>query len=200
MTRKTPAEGGYLEVQTPAAACKPDLDRIDLLDARSFVHGEWVTPLDDWSCRSRYDWLAWLLPCVAIPQIELRLDVATSTARSVLSHALGQLATLAVVVSIALVGTSRHKLTAREMAGDALWLFVLAAFLALRLYCSARDLAALRTRAREALAIPGSHAADLRAALLRPGGVVRQLGRQLHCDVDPPRLCGGAAPAETGGI
>lgn len=159
----------------------------------------WGSSLTDWDYRSRYDWVAWLLPCVAVPQIELRMGLASNIWLASASYLLAQVVAVAMAgcVTISLFDralyasdnetVALHGGNSRELAG--MWLLLLLSFLGLQIYCLTRNLAVLRSRVRARLSIPGSYAGDLRASFLRPAGVVRQMGRQLRCDAQPFPCC-----------
>lgn len=203
----------YIQVLTPATKFSGDAtmmlasprDNIECSedDGADVITGvqlfAWGSSLNDWDYRSRYDWLAWLLPCVAVPQIELRMGLVSNFWLASGSYLLTQVVMVAMAGCVALAlfdralyvsesdATADNDGSSRALSG--LWLLLLLSFLALQIYGLTRNLAVLRFRVRARLSIPGSYAGDLRASFLRPASVVRQMGRQLRSVAQPLPCC-----------
>jgi hypothetical protein len=213
-TSPDPSSTYYLQVSTPAtkfggvtsmatASPRASGDYTDDDGGAETITGvqlfAWGSSLTDWDYRSRYDWVAWLLPCVAVPQIELRMGLVSNVWLASASYLLAQVVAVAMAgcVTISLFdrtlydsnseSASLNDGSSRELA--VMWLLLLLSFLGLQIYCLTRNLAVLRCRVRARLSIPGSYADDLRASFLRPASVVRQMGRQIRCDAQPLPCC-----------
>lgn len=124
-----------------------------------------------------YFWFACCCPCIAVPQLEVRMGVNTFK-RGMLSFSL----------SLLLLLTAWFLLTVTMWSyvvgkGNSIqWTLALITFFIVQAICIASRIASLRAKVRARFAIPGTTKQDFQLAVFHPAHSILQMGKHLACD------------------
>lgn len=188
----SPKEDQYVEVVTPVhstAASAPrdgqqdayqccDAGDSEWLDSSGLRMYAWKSDLSErGDLAAPYFWFACCLPCLAVPQLEVRMGVSSfkcAVLSCLVSHA--TLVGLWLLLAASLWSHLRGK-------GDSLqWTLLLVVFAAAQTIVIASRIASLRGRVRARYAIPGADKRDIHDAVLHPTHTVFQMAKHLGCE------------------
>lgn len=205
LTSVSPNEQHYVEVVTPVAANATEPVVVDVngyqcySDDYESVESSSGLRMYAWSHELRsqnrfaapYFWFACLCPCIAVPQLEVRMGLTSSFKCAVLSCFVSQLTLVGLwlLLAAALWSYTRGK-------GDSVhWTLMLATFCVTQTIVIASRVASLRGKVRARFAIPGSGKHDLQLAVFHPTHAVHQIAQHLACDRVRPCAAPTTLPA-----